>query len=128
MAHYAKVLDGIVTTVIVAEAEFFDTYVDDTPGEWIQTSYNTHENVHYGYDSNGDYVPDGGTAFRGNFAAVGGIYDVTKDAFYAPQPYASWTLNSTKLFAIFKIFASHSPLLLKIEKTSFSLSLITFKT
>ena len=41
MAHYAKVLDGIVTTVIVAEAEFFDTYVDDTPGEWIQTSYNT---------------------------------------------------------------------------------------
>ena len=55
MAHYAKVLDGIVTTVIVAEADFFDTFVDDTPGDWIQTSYNTHENVHYGYDSNGDY-------------------------------------------------------------------------
>ena len=96
MAHYAKVLDGIVTTVIVAEAEFFDTYVDDTPGEWIQTSYNTHENVHYGYDSNGDYVPDGGTAFRGNFAAVGGLYDVTKDAFIPPKIFESWILNEDK--------------------------------
>ena len=38
MAHYAKVVDGTVTRVIVAEAEFFDTFVDDSPGEWIQTS------------------------------------------------------------------------------------------
>jgi hypothetical protein len=41
MSHFAKVTDGKVTQVIVAEKEFFDTYVDSTPGEWIQTSYNT---------------------------------------------------------------------------------------
>jgi hypothetical protein len=28
MAHFAKVQDGIVTQVIVAEQEFFDTFVD----------------------------------------------------------------------------------------------------
>ena len=42
MAHYAKVENGIVTQVIVAELEFFDTFVDSSPGEWIQTSYNTY--------------------------------------------------------------------------------------
>ena len=47
MAHYAKVKNGIVETVIVAEAEFFETFVDDSPGEWIQTSYNTRGGVHY---------------------------------------------------------------------------------
>ena len=41
MAHYAKVNGGIVEQVIVAEAEFFDTFVDSSPGQWIQTSYNT---------------------------------------------------------------------------------------
>ena len=37
MAHFAKVQDGIVTKVIVAEPDFFDTFVDDSPGEWMQT-------------------------------------------------------------------------------------------
>ena len=45
MAHYAKVKNGIVETVIVAEAEFFEAFVDDSPGEWIQTSYNTRGGV-----------------------------------------------------------------------------------
>ena len=40
MAHYAKVESGIVTKVIVAEPEFFDTFVDDSPGKWVKTSYN----------------------------------------------------------------------------------------
>ena len=47
MAHYAKVTDDIVTRVIVAEAEFFKTFVDDSPGDWIQTSYNTRGGIHY---------------------------------------------------------------------------------
>ena len=85
MAHYAKVLDGKVTNVIVAEAEFFDTFIDDSPGDWIQTSYNTYGNQHR----------LGGTPLRKNYASVGDTYDSTKDAFYKPQPYASWTLNST---------------------------------
>ena len=32
MSHYAKVLDGKVVQVIVAEADFFNTFVDTTPG------------------------------------------------------------------------------------------------
>ena len=83
MAHYAKVNNGLVEQVIVAEAEFFDTFVDTSPGTWIQTSYNTHGGAH----------TLGGTPLRKNYAGVGYIYDATKDAFIPPQPYASWTLD-----------------------------------
>lgn len=89
MAHFAKVQDGVVTQVIVAEPEFFDTFVDSTPGEWLQTSYNTRGGVHYGQDGE----PDGGVALRKNYAGIGFTYDNTRDAFIPPQPYASWTLN-----------------------------------
>lgn len=85
MAHYAKVLDGKVLKVIVAEQEFFNSFVDDSPGEWIQTSYNTCGNVH----------KLGGTPLRKNFASVGGCYDREGDFFHDTQPYASWTLNRT---------------------------------
>jgi hypothetical protein len=85
MSHFAKVCDGKVLRVIVAEKEFFDTYVDDVPGEWIQTSYNTQAGKH----------TQGGTPLRGNYAGIGYTYDRTNDVFYAPQPYASWVLNKT---------------------------------
>ena len=85
MAHYAKVKNGIVTKVIRAEENFFDTFIDDTPGEWIQTSYNTECGEHR----------LGGTPLRKNFAAIGHTYDADLDAFYSPQPYPSWTLNET---------------------------------
>jgi hypothetical protein len=90
MGHFAKVVDGVVTKVIVAEADFFNTFVDSSPGEWIQTSYNTRGNVHYGSDG----LPDGGVALRGNYAGIGFVYDRNNDVFYPPQPYASWTLNT----------------------------------
>ena len=83
MAYYAKVSNGLVTQVIVAEAEFFDTFVDSSPGEWIKTSYNTSGGVH----------SDGGKPLRKNYAGVGFTYDSTRDAFIPPQPYNSWTLN-----------------------------------
>jgi len=83
MAHYAKVVNGIVETVIVAEAEFFDTFVDDSPGEWVQTSYNTSRGQH----------ALGGTPLRKNYAGIGFHYDGV--GFYEPQPFPSWTLNST---------------------------------
>ena len=83
MAHYAKVENTLVTQVIVAEPEFFETFVDSSPGEWIKTSYNTYGGVH----------SDGGVALRKNYAGVGYTYDTARDAFIAPQPYASWTLN-----------------------------------
>ena len=85
MAHFAKVLDGIVEKVIVAEQDFIDNLVDTSPGAWIQTSYNTIAGAH----------TDGGTPLRKNFAGVGDTYDADKDAFYAPKPYSSWTLNET---------------------------------
>ena len=85
MAHYAKVLDGKVTNVIVAEASFFDTFVDTEPGEWIQTSYNTHGGVH----------SLGGTPLRKNYAGIGYSYDRTKDAFIPPKPFSSWILDDT---------------------------------
>ena len=85
MAHFAKVTDGKVTQVIVAEPEFFLTFVDSSPGEWIQTSYNTHGGVH----------KNGGTPLRANYAGIGFTYDRTRDAFIPPQPFASWTLNDS---------------------------------
>ncbi len=91
MAHFAKVCDGKVVQVIVAEPEFFNTFVDSSPGEWIQTSYTTHGGIHYGQDGQ----PDGGVALRGNYAGIGFTYDRTNDVFYAPSPFPSWTLNNT---------------------------------
>ena len=85
MSHFAKVVDGIVTKVIVAEPEFFDTFVDDTAGKWIQTSYNTRGGEHL----------LGGTPLRKNYAGIGFSYDKDKDAFIPPKPYESWSLNET---------------------------------
>jgi len=92
MAHYAKVVQGIVKKVIVAEQDFIDNMVDNEPGKWIQTSYNTSGGVHYNDD--GTPSDDQSKALRKNFAGVGGYYDVVADAFYAQKPYASWTLNT----------------------------------
>tara|TARA_R100001460_G_scaffold31892_1_gene62731 strand:- start:149 stop:526 length:378 start_codon:yes stop_codon:yes gene_type:complete len=93
MAHYAKVQNGIVTQVIVAEADFFKTFVDDTAGTWVQTSYNTRGGVHYKANSSTP-SSDQSKALRKNYAGIGFIYDSDKDVFYEPQPYASWTLNT----------------------------------
>ena len=92
MAHFAKVQNGIVTQVIVAEPEFFETFVDTSPGEWIQTSYNTRGGVHYDPETN-EPSTDQSKALRKNYAGTGFTYDKTRDAFIPPQPYPSWTLN-----------------------------------
>lgn len=94
MAHFAKVVDGTVTQVIVAEPEFFNTFVDTSPGQWLQTSYNTRGGVHYQPNSNTP-SDDQSKALRKNYAGVGFTYDAQKDAFIPPKPYASWVLNET---------------------------------
>jgi len=71
MAHFAKIESGVVTEVIVAE----QAHIDTLSGTWVQTSYNA--------------------SIRKNFAGKGYTYDSSKDAFIAPKPYASWTLNNT---------------------------------
>jgi len=92
MGHFAKVSNGIVTRVIVAEADFFNNFVDDSPGQWIQTSYNTRGGVHYNPNTN-EPSEDQSKALRKNYAGIGYTYDSTRDAFIPPQPFNSWTLN-----------------------------------
>ena len=82
MGHYAKVVNNKVIRVIVAEESFFEKFVDTSPGEWIQTSYNTHGGQH----------PEG-LPLRKNYAGIGYDYDPDRDAFIPPQPFASWILN-----------------------------------
>jgi len=92
MGHFAKVSNGIVTRVIVAEADFFNNFVDDSPGQWIQTSYNTRGGVHYAPNTN-EPSKNQSKVLRKNYAGIGYTYDSTRDAFIPPQPFNSWTLN-----------------------------------
>ena len=94
MAHYAKVLNKKVQKVIVAEEDFFNTFVDTSPGEWIKTSYNTRGGVHYQPNS---HTPsdDQSKALRKNFAGIGYTYDQDREAFIESKPYDSWVLNET---------------------------------
>ena len=79
MAHFAKVIDGIVNQVIVADsADWCETNLG---GTWVQTSYNTQGNVH----------ALGGTPLHKNYAGTGYTWDGV--GFSAPRPYNSWTLN-----------------------------------
>lgn len=71
MAHFAKVENGVVTNVIVAEQEFIDSGAVGDPASWIQTSYNSN--------------------IRGNYAGIGYLY--INDMFVPPKPFESWTLN-----------------------------------
>lgn len=91
MSHFAHVQNGIVDQVIVAEQDFIDSGAVGPANEWVQTSYNTRGNVHYGQDGQ----PDGGVALRGNYAGIGYTYDAQHDVFYAPQPFPSWILNQS---------------------------------
>jgi hypothetical protein len=81
MSHFAKVENGIVTQVIVAEEDFIATGA--VGHGWIQTSYNTHGNQH----------PEG-RPLRGNYAGIGYTYDDVNDVFIAPQPYGNWVLDT----------------------------------
>ena len=80
MSHFAKVENGLVTQVIVAEQDFISTGALGDPAAWIQTSYNTQGNQH----------PEGRPLHK-NYAGIGYTWDGT--GFAAPQPYPSWTLN-----------------------------------
>lgn len=90
MAHFSK-LDNtnIVIEVIVAEQEFINTLPDSS--SYVQTSFNTHHNVHYDPIT---MLPDDGIPLRGNYGRVGATYDFINDVFINPQPYNSWVLNT----------------------------------
>jgi len=90
MAHFAQLDESnIVTQVIVVNNEVildennqeqesigieFCKSLFGADTNWKQTSYNAN--------------------FRGNYAGIGYAYDPSHDAFYEPQPFNSWTLNT----------------------------------
>jgi hypothetical protein len=80
MSHFAKVENGAVVQVIVAEQDVIDSGIFGHG--WVQTSYNTYGGQH----------PEG-RPLRKNYAGIGYTYDIEKDAFIPPKPYASWLLN-----------------------------------
>ena len=95
MAHFAKVTNGVVIRVARTTQENIDNIgVDNEPGQWIKTSYNTRGGVHYDPETN---LPseDQTKALRKNYAGVGMTYDSDRDAFIPTQPYDSWVLNET---------------------------------
>jgi len=71
MSHFAKVIDGTVTQVIVSEQDFINSGAVGDSFLWIQTSYNNN--------------------FKGKFASIGDTY--SNDKFIAPHPYPSWSLD-----------------------------------
>ena len=98
MAHFAKIglNSKVMEVLVVHNNELLDsngdeqevngiTFLTNTTGWaiWKQTSYNTHGGVH----------SNGGTPIRKNYAGISHTYDADRDAFYAPKPYPSWTLN-----------------------------------
>jgi hypothetical protein len=74
MAHFAKIENGIVTNVIVAEQEFIDSGAVGNPTSWVQTSYNGN--------------------IRKRFAGIGYAYNQELDAFIPPKPFNSWILDT----------------------------------
>ena len=92
MSHFAKVENGIVTQVIVADQDVIDSGLFGTG--WVKTSYNTIGNVHYAPSPPAaPMTPDGGTPLNYNYAGVGYSWDGT--GFAPPQPYPSWVFNSS---------------------------------
>lgn len=83
MAHFAKVENGIVTQVIVAEQDFINTGALGDPSSWLQTSYNTQGGVHL----------TNGQPMRKNYAGIGYSYDPVCDAFIPPKVFDSWVLD-----------------------------------
>lgn len=78
MAHFAKVVDGIVEQVIVADTK--EWCEANLGGEWVQTSYNTFGNEH----------PEGRPLHK-NYAGIGYSWD--GEGFAPPPPYPSWSLD-----------------------------------
>ena len=83
MSHFARIENGTVTQVIVAEQDVINSGLFGSPSSWVQTSYNTYAGEHR----------LGGNPLRKNYAGVGYSYDSERDAFIPPKIYNSWTLD-----------------------------------
>lgn len=83
MAHYAFLDENNIVTEVITGIDEIELIQGLTPEVWygnfrgqtcVRTSYN-HQ-------------------IRKQFAGVGYVYDSTADVFIAPQPFASWSLDS----------------------------------
>jgi hypothetical protein len=92
MGHFARVINGIVDTVIVADQEDIDSGRHGDISEWVQTSYNTRRGVHID-PATQQPSADQSKALRKNYAGQGYAYDAQRDAFIPPKVYPSWILN-----------------------------------
>jgi len=99
MSHWAEIDENnIVVRVLVGDNndanddEGYQWLIDNLGGRWLKTSYNTKKGIHYNPETN-QPSNNQSKALRKNYAGVGYFYDEERDAFYAPQPYPSWTLN-----------------------------------
>jgi hypothetical protein len=102
MSHFAKVVDGYVINVIVAEEDFFDSHVENEPCDWIKTSYNIKDGKYVDPDT-GEPMPnqeqyindDYPERNRGQYAVIDMVYDREHDLFYQQKEKdrASWRLN-----------------------------------
>ena len=95
MAHFAELDENniVLRVIVVSDVDAINGEVfcnNLLGGSWKQTSYNTRGGVHYAPDSQ---IPDDGVALRKNYASKGYVFDEVRDAFMAPQPYPSWTLD-----------------------------------
>lgn len=93
--YFAKLNDNNeVVKVVVGDSSFLNTFVDETPGRWVECDKNTNYGIHWNRETNTP-SEDQSKAFRKNFPALGDTYDDERDAFIRKKPYASWVLNET---------------------------------
>jgi hypothetical protein len=98
MGHFAKVINGLVVDVNVADQEWVDAQNPEWYIEWVETSYNIYGGVYYDVETrlpHKDQKLATATAGRKrkNYAGIGYRYDSERDAFIPPTPYPSWKLN-----------------------------------
>ena len=102
MAHFAKISEEnkVLQVVTLNDSDmlnsenvetesvgqqYLETHNNWPAQMWIQTSYNTSGNTH----------KDGGTPFRGNYAAIGFTWDETNQIFWPEKPFPSWVKDIT---------------------------------
>jgi len=96
MGHYAKVINGIVIEVNVADQDWVDAQPD--AWAWVQTSYNIFGGVYYNIETREPHEDQSLIELepgrkRKNYAGIGFRYDKERDVFIPPIPYPSWKLN-----------------------------------
>jgi hypothetical protein len=102
MAHFAKIVENkkVIAVLTLNNSDMLNSngaeeeligqqYLEkhnNWPAQmWIQTSYNTHKNIHL----------NGETPFRGNYAGIGYTWDQDNQIFWPEKPYTSWVKDVT---------------------------------